>query len=68
MLKNFNALGQGLRLDGMQRDLDHGELLCIAYYQAVIQHLVKTGVLPNTANNDIMFITADSFVQEDDYE
>lgn len=64
---NYFQGTHGLKLADMNRALNNGEMIAIAYYKAVVQHLIKNGKLNNSKDLDIMFVEEDSEPPEDDY-
>ncbi len=65
--KEYLALGEGLRLDGMDRPLNERERIVLAYLIGVTDLLYKRGML-SLGTLEIPLLSDDSNTPESDYE
>ncbi len=66
--KNYLDLSAGCKINGMRRSLNEKELIAMAYYKSVVDHLCSLGLILDHESVRMDFIHADSCPMEDDYE
>lgn len=66
--QRFLEFPNGIRLIDMNRSLNEREILCLTYYQSVIDFLAYKKILTADDIDDIGLILSDSEPSESDYE
>lgn len=64
---NFVAFPVGLKLDGMDRALTHGDIMAICYYRAIVSVLTSEGHIKEDSKLDFDLLEEDSNPKEEDY-
>ena len=65
--RNFGDLPAGLSLEGMKNPLNERELVAMAYFKAITDHLVSIGILKDSPDLHFQLFQKDSNPVEEDY-